>query len=156
MSNTNNYDESQIQVLEGLEAVKVAEVDINGTKVRIAVVNGVGNVEEVMDNIRAAQEAGEELPYHFIEVMACPGGCISGGGQPKVMMQHMEKPWGITDEVRNLRSKVLNTEDTQAKNRLSHHNESIKKLYDEFLGEAGGHKSHELLHTKYRQRNVYK
>ena len=71
-------------------------------------------------------------------------------------MQHMEKPWGITDEVRKLRSKGLNTEDTQAKNRLSHHNESIKKLYDEFLGEAGGHKSHELLHTKYRQRDVYK
>lgn len=144
------------EAIEGLDDVKVAEVDINGTKIRIAVVNGVGNVEEVMENIRAAQEAGEDLPYHFIEVMACPGGCISGGGQPKVMMQHLEKPWGITDEVRKLRSKGLNTEDAQAKNRLSHHNESVKKLYDEFLGEAGGHKSHELLHTKYRQRNVYK
>ena len=144
------------EAIEGLDGVKVAEVDINGTKIRIAVVNGVGNVEEVMSNIKAAQESGEELPYHFIEVMACPGGCISGGGQPKVMMQHMEKPWGITDEIRKLRSKGLNSEDSQAKNRLSHHNESIKKLYDEFLGEAGGHKSHELLHTKYRQRDVYK
>ena len=144
------------EAIEGLEDVKVAEVDINGTKVRIAVVNGVGNVEDVMNDIKAAQEAGEDLPYHFIEVMACPGGCISGGGQPKVMMQHLEKPWGITDEIRKLRSKGLNTEDAQAKNRLSHHNESVKKLYDEFLGEEGGHKSHELLHTKYRQRNVYK
>ena len=144
------------EAIEGLDGVKVAEVDINGTKIRIAVVNGVGNVEEVMDNIKSAQASGEELPYHFIEVMACPGGCISGGGQPKVMMQHMEKPWGITDEIRKLRSKGLNVEDEQAKNRLSHHNEEVKKLYDEFLGEAGGHKSHELLHTKYRQRDVYK
>ena len=144
------------EAIEGLDAVKVAEVDINGTKIRIAVVNGVGNVDEVMENIHAAQEAGEELPYHFIEVMACPGGCISGGGQPKVMMANLEKPWGVTDEVRKLRSKGLNVEDEQAKNRLSHHNEEVKKLYTDFLGEAGGHKSHELLHTKYRQRDVYK
>lgn len=144
------------EAIEGLDAVKVAEVDINGTKIRIAVVNGVGNVDEVMENIHAAQEAGEELPYHFIEVMACPGGCISGGGQPKVMMANLEKPWGVTDEVRKLRSKGLNVEDEQAKNRLSHHNEEVKKLYADFLGEAGGHKSHELLHTKYRQRDVYK
>ena len=142
--------------IEGLDGVKAAEVDINGTKVRIAVVNGVGNVEEVMDEIKRAQEAGEELPYHFVEVMACPGGCIAGGGQPKVMMHGLPKPWGITDEIRKLRSKGLNVEDEKAKNRLSHHNQGIKQLYSEFLGKPGEGKAHELLHTKYRVRDVYK
>ncbi len=142
--------------IEGLDSIKVAEVDINGTKIRIAVVNGVGNAEQVMKNIRAAEEAGEEMPYHFIEVMACRGGCISGGGQPKVMQHNLPKPWGINDEIRKLRSKGLNCEDEQAQNRLSHHNEEVKKLYADFLGKAGEHKAHELLHTKYRQRDQYK
>lgn len=144
------------EAIEGLEGVKVAEVDINGTKIRIAVVNGVGNVEQVMNDIKVAEDTGNELPYHFIEVMACPGGCIAGGGQPKVMLHGLPKPWGITNEVRKLRSRGLNYEDKDAKNRLSHHNQSIRKLYDEFLGNPGEGKAHELLHTKYRQRDLYK
>ena len=146
----------RFEAIEGLEGVKVAEVDINGTKIRIAVVNGVGNVEDVMAEIKAAKDAGEEVPYHFVEVMACPGGCIAGGGQPKVMMHNLPKPWGITDEIRQKRAKGLNNEDAEAKNRLSHHNAEIKQLYDEFLGKPGGEKAHHLLHTKYRQRNLYK
>ena len=142
--------------IEGLEAVKVAEADINGTKVRIAVVNGVGNVERVVEAIKTAAANGEEMPYHFVEVMACPGGCIAGGGQPKVMMHGLPKPWGINDDIRKKRSKGLNDEDEEAKNRLSHHNESIKKLYETFLGKPGEGKAHELLHTKYRQRDLYK
>ena len=144
------------KAIEGLDAVKVAEIDIKGTKVRIAVVNGVGNVEAVMEQINEAKAKGEELPYHFVEVMACPGGCIAGGGQPRVMGATFDKPWGINDEIRKLRSKGLNTEDVEAKNRLSHKNESIKKLYDEYLGKAGGEKSHHLLHTKYQKRPLYK
>ena len=144
------------EAIEGLKGIKAAEIDINGTKVRIAVVNGVGNVEEVMTAINEAKANGEELPYHFVEVMACPGGCIAGGGQPKVMMHNLPKPWGINDEIRRLRSKGLNDEDEEAVNRLSHHNESIKRLYTEFLGKAGEGKAHELLHTKYRQRDLYK
>ena len=144
------------EAIEGLKGIKAAEIDINGTKVRIAVVNGVGNVEEVMTAINEAKANGEEPPYHFVEVMACPGGCIAGGGQPKVMMHNLPKPWGINDEIRRLRSKGLNDEDEEAVNRLSHHNESIKRLYTEFLGKAGEGKAHELLHTKYRQRDLYK
>lgn len=144
------------EAIEGLDAVKAAEVDINGTKIRIAVVNGVGNVEQVLTEIKTAEEAGEDLPYHFVEVMACRGGCISGGGQPKVMMHHMPKPWGINNEIRKQRSKGLNSEDEQAANRLSHHNQSIKQLYAEYLGKPGEGKAHELLHTKYRQRDLYK
>ena len=142
--------------IEGLEAVKVAEVDIKGTKVRIAVVNGVGHVAPVMEAINKAKAEGAELPYHFVEVMACPGGCIAGGGQPRVMGATFDKPWGINDEIRKLRSKGLNTEDEEAKNRLSHKNKSIQKLYKDYLGEAGGEKAHHLLHTKYHQRKVYK
>lgn len=142
--------------IEGLDAVKVAEIDIKGTKVRIAVVNGVGHVAPVMEAINKAKAEGTELPYHFIEVMACPGGCIAGGGQPRVMGATFDKPWGINDEIRKLRSKGLNTEDEEAKNRLSHKNESIKKLYSDYLGTAGGEKSHHLLHTKYSKRPLYK
>ncbi|MBQ8676990.1 MAG: iron hydrogenase small subunit [Alphaproteobacteria bacterium] len=140
----------------GLDAVKVAEVDIMGTKVRIAVVNGVGNAEAVLEEIKSAMEKGEEMPYHFVEVMACPGGCIAGGGQPKVMGQGRPKPWGINDEIRKLRSQGLNCEDAAAANRLSHKNESIKKLYNDYLGEAGGKLAHKLLHTKYSKRPLYK
>ena len=148
--------ELNFKAIEGLDAVKVAEIDIKGTKVRIAVVNGVGNVEAVMEQINEAKAKGEELPYHFVEVMACPGGCIAGGGQPRVMGATFDKPWGINNEIRKLRSQGLNTEDVEAKNRLSHKNESIKKLYDEYLGKAGGEKAHHLLHTKYQKRPLYK
>ncbi|MBR2299628.1 MAG: [Alphaproteobacteria bacterium] len=148
--------ELNFKAIEGLDAVKVAEINIKGTKVRIAVVNGVGNVERVMEQINQAKAEGAELPYHFVEVMACPGGCIAGGGQPRVMGATFDKPWGINNEIRKLRSCGLNCEDECAKNRLSHKNESIKKLYAEYLGEPGGEKSHHLLHTKYVKRPLYK
>lgn len=149
-------DTLNFKPIEGLKAVKVAEIDIKGTKVRIAVVNSIGNVAPVMEEINKAKAEGTEPPYHFIEVMACPGGCIAGGGQPRVMGATFDKPWGINDEIRKLRSKGLNTEDANADNRLSHKNKSIQKLYKDYLGEAGGHKSHHLLHTKYQKRPLYK
>ena len=142
--------------IEGLDAVKVAEIDINGISVRIAVVNGVGNVAPVMAQINTALAEGKELPFHFVEVMACPGGCIAGGGQPRVMGATFDKPWGINDEIRKLRSKGLNCEDACAQNRLSHKNESIQKLYEQYLGKPGGEKAHHLLHTKYAKRDLYK
>ena len=147
--------EVDFKAIEGLEGVKEAEVDIKGTKVRIAVAHGCGNIEIILDKIRQAKANGEETPYHFVEVMACRGGCISGGGQPRVMMPGQSKPRGITDEIRKKRAKGLMNEDLKAKNRLSHHNESVRTLYKEYLGEAGGHRAHELLHTHYAVRNKY-
>jgi len=144
------------QAIEGLDGVKEAEVDINGTKIRIAVAHGCGNIEIILNKIREAREAGEEIPYHFVEVMACRGGCISGGGQPRVMLPGQPKPRGITDEIRKLRSAGLMNEDLEAKNRVSHKNKSVKALYKEYLGKAGGHKAHELLHTHYVARDKYK
>ena len=106
-----------------------------------------------MCRIREAKEKGEELPYHFIEVMACRGGCVAGGGQPRVIGSGYAKPWGITDKIRKQRAAGLLNEDLNAKTRLSHHNESVKTLYKEYLGEPGGENAHHLLHTKYVARD---
>lgn len=125
------------QAVRGLEGIKSATIPINGLEVNIAVVNGIGNVAPILDEI----ERGESK-YHFIEVMACPGGCINGGGQPI-----HQKP----DKVRK-RVQTLYEIDSKMKNRKSHENESVKKLYKEFLGEPNGHLAHEILHTHYIDR----
>lgn len=148
--------EINFKAIEGLEGIKEAEIDIKGTKVKIAVAHGCGNIETILNRIREAKANGEEMPYHFVEVMACRGGCISGGGQPRVMMPGQPKPRGITDDIRRKRAAGLMNEDLHAKNRLSHHNESVKALYKEYLGEAGGEKAHKLLHTHYCPRAPYK
>ena len=130
----------------GLDGVKEGEVDFgNGTKIRIAVAHQMGNIAAVLEKIREAKKAGKEPPYHFIEVMACRGGCIAGGGQP----------YGCTDEIRKERSSGLYKDDEQSKIRCSHQNPFIAQVYKEFLGEPGGHKAHKLLHTKYVERPLY-
>ncbi|MDR2606994.1 MAG: [FeFe] hydrogenase, group A [Treponema sp.] len=132
--------------VRGLEGVKEAEVDFqNGTKIRIAVAHQMGNIAAVLDKIRAAKAAGEETPYHFVEVMACRGGCIGGGGQP----------YGCTDEIRKQRSAGIYTDDEKSQLRCSHQNPFIQQVYKEFLGEPNGHKAHELLHTKYEALALY-
>lgn len=141
--------------IEGLEGIKESEIDIKGNKVRIAVAHGTGNVETVLQKLRDAKANGEELPYHFIEVMACRGGCVAGGGQPRVMMPGQPKPRGITDDIRRKRAQGLLNEDLQAKERRSHHNQSIKTLYAEYLGTPGEGKAHKLLHTHYVARPKY-
>lgn len=148
--------EINFAAIEGLDGIKEAEIDIKGTKVKIAVAHGCGNIETILNRIREAKANGGEMPYHFVEVMACRGGCISGGGQPRVMMPGQPKPRGITDDIRRKRSAGLMNEDLHAQNRLSHHNESVKTLYKEYLGEAGGEKAHHLLHTHYCSRAPYK
>jgi NADH-quinone oxidoreductase subunit G len=137
--------------VRGLEGVKEAEVDFgvpvlgSETKIRIAVAHQMGNIAAVLDRIRAARLAGQKTPYHFVEVMACRGGCIGGGGQP----------YGCTDEIRSLRAGGLYNDDAQSAYRCSHQNPCIKQVYGEFLGEPGGHKAHELLHTSYTERMLY-
>ncbi len=130
----------------GLEGVKEAEIDIKGTKVRIAIAHQMGNIEAVLNRVREAKEKGEETPWHFIEVMACRGGCIGGGGQPQ----------GATDEVRLKRTAGIYSDDEKSAQRCSHHNPMITKIYEDFLGAPLSHKAHELLHTGYHEREVYK
>ncbi|MDR1420269.1 MAG: [FeFe] hydrogenase, group A [Treponema sp.] len=132
--------------VRGLEGVKEAEVDFNnGTKIRIAVAHQMGNIEAVLNRIRDARAAGKAPPYHFVEVMACRGGCIGGGGQP----------YGCTDEIRRQRTAGVYVDDEKSSFRCSHQNPFIQQVYKEFLGEPNGHKAHELLHTKYEERPLY-
>ncbi|MFW6371447.1 MAG: [FeFe] hydrogenase, group A [Bacteroidota bacterium] len=132
--------------VRGLEGIKKATVSINGHDINTVVAHGLGNVSKVMDEIRAAKEKGEETPYHFIEVMACPGGCVAGGGQPNK----------ISDEIRDARINAL-YEDDQSLRVLgcSYDNPYIKILYDNYLDEPLSKKAKDLLHTKYLARPQY-
>ncbi|MFH1062149.1 MAG: NADH-dependent [FeFe] hydrogenase, group A6 [Candidatus Omnitrophota bacterium] len=132
--------------VRGLQGVKETEIDIEGTIVKIAVAHGIGNVEYVLKKIEKAIAEKTEMPYHFIEVMACPGGCVGGGGQP----------YGVTDKLRIKRAQGLYQEDQDTKLRSSHENPFVCKLYDEFLGKPLGEKSHKLLHTRYTPKPMYK
>ena len=135
----------EYKAVRGMNGVKSAEVDLNGTKVRLAVVHQIKNVDSVVEKIRSDLKAGKEPTWHFIEVMACRGGCIGGGGQP----------YGVTDEVRKARSKALYKDDEKSTIRQSHNNPEIKAIYKDYLGQPLGEKSHHLLHTKYTKRNSY-
>lgn len=135
----------EVSAVRGLGKVRKGEVDFNGTKVRVAIVHGLANAKEVCDEVVAAKKAGEQAPYDFIEVMACRGGCIAGGGQP----------YGTTDETRAKRIEGLYEDDENSKYRKSHDNPSIKKIYSDFLDKPLSHKAHELLHTTYEKRNLY-
>jgi iron-only hydrogenase group A len=133
----------EFEDIRGSKGIKEASVKINGTEINVCVVNGIGNVKEVIEDIKTGTSR-----YHFIEVMACPGGCINGGGQP--IHQKQEKV------IR--RMKALYQIDESSKHRSSHENESVKTLYKEFFIEPNSHKAHDILHTKYfnRKKNINK
>ncbi len=135
-----------IQPVRGLQGIKTAAIDVADTEVRVAVAHGLANVEKLLLEVRAARAAKEPPPYHFIEVMACPGGCIGGGGQP----------YGVSDEVRRQRMEGLLAGDKSMKLRFSHENPEIVRLYDEYLGEPLHGRAHELLHTRYQARPSYR
>jgi len=131
-----------LTAVRGLEGVKEAAVAVDGLgEVRVAVAHGLGNARKLMDRL-----ATGKAHYHFIEVMACPGGCVAGGGQPIP----------VNNEIRRLRAQALYQEDKNLKHRKSHENPSIAKIYQEFLKEPLGERSHHLLHTEYTKRGKYK
>ncbi len=131
--------------VRGLQGVKEAVIDIKGTKVSIAVAHQMGNVEAVLNAIRDDRKAGRPPRWQFIEVMACRGGCIGGGGQPTL----------ATDEIRAMRMEGLYQDDRQSARRCSHQNPQIKKIYADFLGEPCGETAHRLLHTHYTAKPLY-
>ena len=130
----------------GLDGVKEGTAVIAGHEIRFAVAHGLGNVETVLTRVREARDAGTEPPYHFIEVMACPGGCVGGGGQP----------YGVTDKLRAKRAAGLYQDDQSGLWRCAHDNPYVQQLYTDFLGEPLGEKSEQLLHTSYRTRPEYR
>ena len=139
------YGPIDFHACRGLEAVKEAEIDIKGTKVKIAVTSGMRNAKPLLDDVRAGKS-----PYAFIEIMGCPGGCINGGGQPFVKPNlKPQEGADILDTYREKRAKVLYDIDKGMKLRQSHNNPDIKELYEKFLGEPCSELSEELLHTSY-------
>ena len=132
--------------VRGTAGIKEATYNVAGMDVKVAVVSGLANAKEVLEKVQSG-----EADYQFIEIMACPGGCVNGGGQPQVAM-------GIRNftDLRSERAKVLYNLDKEMPLRQSHNNPAVKALYDEFLEKPGSHKAHELLHTTYVKRTINK
>ncbi len=137
-----SLDKLDFEVCRGTEGIKEAALTVAGTEVKVAVVNGLGNARKLLNDIRDGK-----AEYHFVEVMACPGGCVTGGGQPIVDSQTR-----MDVDVKALRAAALYSEDKNLPIRKSHENPDIKLLYSEFLESPGSHKAHELLHTHYVER----
>ncbi len=125
--------------VRGLNGLKEASVDIEGTTLNVAVAHGLANAREILERVSGGAQ------YHFIEIMCCPGGCIGGGGQPIP----------TTGEIRAQRAAGIYNADQALSLRKSHENPAVQELYREFLGQPLGHKSHELLHTHYVERGKY-
>jgi NADP-reducing hydrogenase subunit HndD len=142
------FDNLHVTPVVGLQGIKEAEITIEnalpewsfleGVTAKIAVAHTLGNARALVEKIRSGQ-----AEYHFIEVMTCPGGCIGGGGQPRI----------TTEAVREARIKAIYAEDEGKSLRKSHENEAVEKLYKDFLGAPLGHLSHELLHTEYYEKD---
>jgi NADP-reducing hydrogenase subunit HndD len=144
------FSKLHVTPIVGFDQIKTAEIKIenpvekykflDGFTVKVAVTSGLAGARKLME-----EAAKGESPYHFIEVMGCPGGCISGGGQPRP----------TNDEIRKKRMEAIYKEDEGKKLRKSHENPFITKIYEEYLKEPLGHKSHELLHTSYTRRGIF-
>lgn len=129
--------------VRGLEGIKEATVNVNGTDIKVAIVHGTANAAKLLNAIRAGEKT-----YHFIEVMGCPGGCVTGGGQPIV-----DARTRYFIDPRAARAAATYSEDESMAIRKSHKNPAVQKLYAEFLGEPNSHLAHELLHTTYVDRS---
>ena len=132
--------------VRGMEGVKEASYELPGRTVRVCVASGLHNVKLVLDGIRDGS-----MQYDFVEFMACPGGCINGGGQP---IQHADVR-NFTD-IKALRAAALYKQDEDMEYRRSHKNPVVQTVYHAYLGEPGGHKAHELLHCTYIKQKRYR
>jgi iron-only hydrogenase group A len=144
------FSNLNIMPVRGMEGVKEASVKIEGcvddwkflegAELKVAIAHGLTNADKVMKAVRDGKAT-----YHFIEIMACPGGCIGGGGQPIP----------TNEDIRNKRVEAIYNEDESMTLRKSHENPEIVAIYKEFLGKPNSHKAHELLHTHYVERETY-
>ena len=130
--------------VRGIDGVKTATYKLGDITLNVAVASGTGNAKKVLDAVKAG-----ELDVQFIEIMACPGGCVNGGGQPI-------QPASVrmTTDLRKVRAAVLYNDDANSELRKSHENLAVQKLYDEYFGEPNSHKAHEILHTHYIKRGL--
>lgn len=132
--------------VRGTDGIKEASYIVNGMEVKVCVVSGLANANTIMEKVKNGT-----ADYHFIEIMGCPGGCVNGGGQP---IQHAVVRNFV--DLRARRAAALYEADKDMPLRKSHESEAVKRIYDEFLGEPGSHKAHEVLHTSYVARPKYK
>ena len=130
--------------VRGTKGIKEAAYEVAGLNVKVAVASGLANARKLLDDVKAGK-----ADYQFIEIMACPGGCVNGGGQP-------QQPGTVRNftDLRALRAKALYDQDANMPVRKSHENEAIKTLYSEYLEKPGSHKAHEILHTAYVKRSI--
>ena len=138
----DNVDFTEVR---GMEGVKEATYTVGDLSIKVAVASGTKNAKTLMEQIKNGTSE-----YQFIEIMGCPGGCINGGGQPIVSAAVRN-----FEDFRSKRASVLYNLDKNNENRKSHENSAIKRVYDEFFGEPGSHKAHEVLHTTYVKRGLY-
>ena len=131
--------------VRGIDGVKETQVEMGDMKINAAVAHGLGNAKKLLDKVKSG-----EKEYHFIEIMGCPGGCVTGGGQPILSAKEL---MDIDPKVE--RAKAIYSEDESLTFRKSHENPQIKALYEEFLKEPNSHKAHQLLHTHYKKRIKY-
>lgn len=127
-----------VGTVRGGEGFRKATLKVGDLDLKVGIVSGLKNVVEVMEAVKSG-----ELDLHFIEVMTCPVGCVSGGGQPKLLLDSNK------EAAYTARAKATYDHDAALAQRKSHENPAITKIYSEFLGKPNGEKSHHLLHTKY-------
>ena len=137
----------ELEAVRGTQGIKEATVNLAGPEIKVCVASGASNAAEVMEKLKNGNPAG----WTFIEIMGCPGGCVNGGGQPIVPSNFKN-----FHDVRAIRAAGLYGEDANMPLRKSHENKEVQKLYKDYLGEPCSHKAHELLHTHYTERGLYK
>lgn len=140
-----SVEEIEYEAVRGEKGIKEASLNVAGKEVKIAVASGLANARKLMEQIKQG-----ESPYHFIEIMACPGGCVMGGGQP-IKSSKIR----ATVDVRKLRADSIYEIDKQSTIRKSHENPVMKQLYEEYLEKPGSHVAHKYLHTTYSKKEKY-
>lgn len=140
-----DLDKVNFEAVRGGEGIKKATVKIADTEMKVVAASGLANAQKIMEEIKSGK-----ADYQFVEIMACPGGCVMGGGQPiKSSKERVEK------DIRKLRADCLYSIDEKSVIRKSHENPIVKKIYKDYLEKPGSHKAHELLHTHYEKREKY-
>ncbi len=141
-----DLDKIDFEAVRGGEGIKKATVNIAGKEIKVVAASGLANAQKIMEEIKSGK-----ADYQFVEIMACPGGCVMGGGQPTRTSKERS-----SIDIRKLRADCLYSIDEKSTVRKSHENPIVKKIYKDYLEKPGSHKAHELLHTEYQERQQYK
>lgn len=140
-----DFEAIDFKEVRGMEAMREATYNVAGAEIKVAVTSGLGNARKLCEEVKSGQS-----PYQFIEIMACPGGCINGGGQPV-----QKDATRNSVPIKELRAKALYDEDAGLALRRSHDSPVIETLYKEYFGAPNSEKAHHLLHTTYTERSKY-